>query len=70
MGFKNMSYIARNKTGMPYSVILYLFEADILVLKIKNNDQILGNKASNFSKEHKHVHRRRLNAIFEKYRPS
>ena len=40
----------------PISAILYLFVADILALKIKTNDQIIGIKTSNFSKEYKHVH--------------
>ena len=44
------------RQGCPISAILYLFVADILALKIKNNDQIIGIKTSNFSKEYKHVH--------------
>ena len=44
------------RQGCPISAILYLFVADILTHKIKNNDQILGIKMSNFSKEYKHVH--------------
>ena len=44
------------RQGCPISAILCLFVADILALKIKNNDQILGIKTSNFSKEYKHVH--------------
>lgn len=43
--------------GRPISAISYLFIADILALKKKkkNNDQILGNKPSNHSKEFKRI---------------
>lgn len=49
-------YMSRGiRQGCPISAILYLFVADVLALKVKNNDQILGIKPSNYSKEFKHI---------------
>ena len=45
--------------GFQFFAILqdsYLFVADILALKIKNNDQIIGMEPSKFSKRNKHIH--------------
>lgn len=45
----------RIRQGCPVLAILYLFVADILVFKVKTNNQVLEIKPSNYRKFFKHI---------------